>query len=206
LQFHNQINLRIFDVLVEGSLVLNDFDIFRDAPGKNIPEVATSNVFVTDGTITIDFVNVTGDPSINGIEIIYTGGGVVPSAPTVIAPTKTPTKVPTKVPSVAPASPQTGNVLYRINSGSSSQVIVPPNNLVWDPDQFVVTGIPYDNCNSTAGSIYCSGRYFQTAFGTPFRYDLPVTVSNRTYEVRLHFAEPVRLLFVHSTTRAELAI
>ena len=182
--------------------MLNDFDIFRDAPGKNVPEVATSNVFVTDGTITIDFANVIGDPSINGIEIIYTGGGVVPSAPAGIAPTKTPTKVP----SVAPASPQTGNVLYRINSGSSSQVIVPPNNLVWDPDQFVVTGLPYDNCNSTAGSIYCSGRYFQTAFGTPFRYDLPVAVSNRTYEVRLHFTEPVRLLFVHATTRAELAI
>ena len=202
-------NLRIFDVLVEGSLVLNDFDIFRDAPGKNIPEVTTSNVFVTDGTITIDFVNVTGDPSINGIEIIYTGGGVVPSAPAVIAPTKTPTKVPTKVPSTSPTkvpsiapdtapvaapTPTSDVVVSRINCGSTTSVTM--NNVTWSPDQYFASGRTYvaGICtNATAAnSIYCSSRYFQISRGTPFRYNIPVPYNNTSYQVLLHFAEQVR--------------
>ena len=173
--------------MAEGLLILDDFDIFRDAPGKFTPEIVTVNTYVTDGTINIAFTIVTGDPSINGIEVIYTGAGGAPPVPVPlpIAPTGP----------IASPTPGTGNLLYRINSGSSSQVVVPPNNLVWDPDQFVLTGIPYDNCSNLTGSIYCTGRYFQPSYGTPFRYDIPIPISNRTYQVRLHFAESVRVLF-----------
>jgi Malectin domain len=168
--------------LVEGTTVVGNFDIFRDAPGKLTPEIVTTNTYVTDGTITIDFTAITSDPSINGIEIIYST--ITPSAP-VSAPVTSP---------VTPPTAGTGNLVYRINSGSSNQVIVPPNNIVWDSDQFVLTGLPYNNCNNRTGSIYCSGRYFQSAYGTPFRYDIPIPISNRTYQVRLHFAESVRVL------------
>ena len=167
--------------------MLDNFDIIRDAPGKFTPKVITTNTYVTDGTITIDFTAVTSEPSINGIEVIYTtGSGGAPSAP-ISAPI-----TPTNAPIVSPVA-VTGNLLYRINSGSSSQVIVPPNNLVWDPDQFVLTGVPFNDCSNMTGSIYCSGRYFQPAYGTPFRYDIPIPASNRTYQVKLHFAESVRL-------------
>ena len=188
-------------------MVLDNFDIIRDAPGKFTPKVITTNTYVTDGTITIDFTAVTSDPSLNGIEVIYTtGSGGAPSAPTVPIPVPTPAQLLVPVPAPIPAAPitltnapivspvsVTGNLLYRINSGSSSQVIVPPNNLVWDPDQFVLTGLPFNDCSNMTGSIYCSGRSFQPAYGTPFRYDIPIPASNRTYQVKLHFAESVRV-------------
>ena len=119
-------NRRIFDVLVEGSIVLDDFDIFREAPGKNIPKVVTTNAFVTDGTITIDFVNVMGDPTINGIEIIHTGGSVAPSAPTVSAPTTIPTKIPTKTPTKSPTNIPTNTPLATAPVGQWIEVL--PNS------------------------------------------------------------------------------
>lgn len=170
--------------------MLDNFDIIRDALGKFTPEIVTTNAFVTDGAITIDFSVVTGDPSINGIEIIYTGINGAPSSPTAGATTS-----PIRAPTMSPVH-SSGNLIYRINSGSSSEVMVPPNNLVWDPDQFVTTGLPYDSCNNMTGSIYCTGRYFQAAYGTPFSYNIPIPISNRTYEVRLHFAESVCFTYV----------
>lgn len=87
-------------------------------------------------------------------------------------------------------------VLHRINCGSTNEAIVPPNNVVWSPDQYSAAGLSYNNCGSTTTSIYCTSRYFLTTDSAPRRYELPVTVSNRTYEVRLHFAEQVRFVFV----------
>jgi len=169
-------------VLLEGvNVTANQIDILRDAGGKNKPYVITSSaVIVTDGTITLDFVNSVGDPQINGIEVIYI-------APATAIPTRAPTRAP------LPTLP-VGNLLYRINSGSTNQVFVPPSNTVWDPDQFVATGLPYDICDSSSANtdIYCTARFFKAEYGVPFRYDIPVPASNRSYEVRLHFAEGVR--------------
>jgi Malectin domain len=197
------VNQRIFDVLVEGLLVIDNLDIIRDAPGKNVPLIVTVNPFVvTDGFATIDFTTGILEPSINGIEVIHVGTAItVPSAP-IKAPTKAPVVLPVPVPVPVPvptpvSTPITtpNNILYRINCGSANQVIVPPNNVVWSPDQYVSSGLPKNTCGNITNNIYCTSRYFQTANGAPFRYDLPVPVSNRTYEVRLHFAEQVRLNF-----------
>ena len=218
---------------------------------------APTPIWIADGTMTIDFVEIAGDPHINGIEVIYVGPpiGVPPpvtapvkiptkapvkaptkapvkaptkapvkaptkapvKAPTkapVKAPTKAPVKAPTKAPVKAPTKapvavpvkvptktpvvvpvpvPTGGNIVHRINSGSTSQVIVPPNNIVWTPDQYAVGGLPYNTCGNVTTSIYCTSRYFRTTDAAPHRYDLPIAVSNRTYEVRLHFAEQVRI-------------
>jgi hypothetical protein len=195
----------VFDVSVEGALVLDNMDIYTSAPGKNVPYVVTVNPFVVrDNNVTIDFIVGLGDPQINGIEVIY---GALPSPPTPVAipsapirpPTKAPVKapvvvpvpVPVPIPVVAPTS-TSNNILYRINCGSSNQVIVPPNNIVWGPDQYVSSGLPSNTCGNITNSIYCTSRYFLAANGQPFRYDIPIPVSNRTYELRLHFAEQVR--------------
>jgi Malectin domain len=195
----------VFDVLVEGALVIDNLDIVRDAPGKNVPFIVSVNAFVfTDGFVTIDFAVALGDPQINGIEVIYVGTGTpiaVPSA-TIKTPTKAPIKspvvlplqLPVPVPVLAPIL-KSNNIIHRINCGSSNQVIVPPNNLVWSPDQYVSTGLPKNTCGNITNSIYCTSRYFSAVNGSPFRYDLPVPVSNRTYEVRLHFSEQVRITF-----------
>ena len=151
----------MFDVLVENTVMLDNFDIFLSAPGKNVPLVVMTSsvpVFITDGTMTIDFVEITGDPHINGIEIIYVGLPIVASPPTaptapisipvpitvpvkpptkapVVVPTKLPTKqpviapVPIPVPAVVPVpTTNVGNIVHRINCGSTNQVVVPPNN------------------------------------------------------------------------------
>lgn len=218
----------MYDVFVENALWLDNFDIFLLAPGKNVPLVmsATAPILITDGTMTIDFVEMTGEPHINGIEVIYVGPPMVvapPTAPTapisipIQAPTKLPTKAPTRMPTKAPTKaplvvplplpapvpvpvpvPTTnvGNIVHRINCGSTTQVVVPPNNVVWTPDQYASGGLPYATCGNVTTSIYCTSRYFRLVDVTPYRYNLPVAVSNRAYTVRLHFAEQVRMSLV----------
>jgi PA14 domain-containing protein/Big-like domain-containing protein/malectin (di-glucose binding ER protein)/ASPM-SPD-2-Hydin domain-containing protein len=59
---------RIFDVSIEGTLVLNDFDVYA-AVGANKGVVKTFQV-TSDATLTIDFGHVTENPAIKGIEIL----------------------------------------------------------------------------------------------------------------------------------------
>ena len=127
---------------------------------------------------------------------------LVPMAAPVVVPNNATTLAPVRRP-VATAVPIAivGTIIHRINCGSTNQVIVPPNNLVWTPDHYVTNGRSYNTCHANAtattnttasSSIYCTSRYFRTIDATPYRYALPVPVSNRSYPVRLHFAEQVR--------------
>jgi Malectin domain len=75
-QYHTRANARIFDVFVEGLLVINDLDLMS-IPGGNISYVVAINSFVTDGNVTIDFVRVKDNPQINGIEV-YDNGQPIP--------------------------------------------------------------------------------------------------------------------------------
>jgi Malectin domain len=229
-QYYSSIGQRVFHVLVEGTRVLTNLDVIRDAPGMNTPLVLAlpNPVMVRDSTITIDFVEISGHPQIQGIEVIYIGPPIMaPSAPVGVVPVKapfstspltTPVKgpVPISAPRLSPLTtpvnvpvpavsapvkapiqlPTMGNTagtaLYRINCGSANQVIASPNNVVWDPDRFSTTGKSYNTCGTNTTSIYCTSRYFRTKDPSPFRYELPVTESNKWYTVRLHFAEQVR--------------
>ncbi len=60
---------RVFDVVVEGVVVLNDFDIIPEF-GHKVAGMKTIVATVTDGNLDIDFGRVIGDPLINGIEIL----------------------------------------------------------------------------------------------------------------------------------------
>jgi hypothetical protein len=183
---------------VENARILANFDIIRDAPGKNTPMVVSvRNVFyVTDSNITIDFVEITGHPLINGIEVIYIGPPILPSSPILV---QLPT--PVKVPIQSPSSTTAGKVIHRINCGSTKQVVTTPNNMVWSPDSFSTIGKSYDTCDGITSSIYCSSRYFRTEDVGPHRYNLPVTETNRLYTVRLHFAEQVLSCLEHTNER-----
>lgn len=59
---------RVFDVIIENQLVLNDYDIFADV-GANKGVVKTFTVTVTDGTLNIQFGHVVENPSVRAIEI-----------------------------------------------------------------------------------------------------------------------------------------
>lgn len=61
---------RRFDITLDGTLVLDDFDIAA-AVGHNVGTMRSFDV-TSDGTVNIDFAHVTENPLINGIEIVRT--------------------------------------------------------------------------------------------------------------------------------------
>jgi hypothetical protein len=68
------VGARVFDVLLEGVVALNDFDIFAQA-GANTALVKSFEVSVNDGTLNIQFVHGVENPKINAIEVLTSGGG-----------------------------------------------------------------------------------------------------------------------------------
>jgi hypothetical protein len=71
---HQASGLRVFDVLAEGTVRMDNFDIYAAAGYRNAHK-ATLSVTVSDGILDLDFVNVTGNPQINGIAIVSGGSG-----------------------------------------------------------------------------------------------------------------------------------
>ena len=67
----NQVGARVFDVVIDGNTVLNDYDVFADVGG--FTGVMQSFVITSDGNIDIDFGHVTQNPIINAIEVVTTG-------------------------------------------------------------------------------------------------------------------------------------
>jgi hypothetical protein len=61
---------RVFNVHIDGTAVLTNFDIFAAAGAANRAVTKAFNAAVTNGTLTIDFVHVTGDPLIAAIEVL----------------------------------------------------------------------------------------------------------------------------------------
>jgi fibronectin type 3 domain-containing protein len=80
--FHNAAGQRTFNVLINGSQVLTNFDIYATAGGQNKATVqqftATAN---SSGQIAIQFVTVVDNAQINGIEV-YPNSQGAPAAPT----------------------------------------------------------------------------------------------------------------------------
>ena len=65
-------NQRVFDVRIEGQLVLDNYDIVRRV-GAFKAVVETFEVPVEDGTLNIQFTHVKGNPKISGIEVVAQG-------------------------------------------------------------------------------------------------------------------------------------
>jgi len=74
------VGIRVFDVLMESSLVLDNLDIFAQA-GANKAFVTATPVTVADGQLTIDFLHVIQNPNLSGIEIYPVTSGAVESQP-----------------------------------------------------------------------------------------------------------------------------
>ena len=71
--------LRIFDVSINGTQVLTNFDIYATAGGMHIAVVKTFSVTVTNGTLNINFPagSVRG-PIVDGIEVLPVSSGLTP--------------------------------------------------------------------------------------------------------------------------------
>jgi hypothetical protein len=62
---------RIFNVSINGTQVLTNFDIYATAGGMNIPVMKTFNVAVTNGTLNVNFLpGSVENPKVNGIEVV----------------------------------------------------------------------------------------------------------------------------------------
>lgn len=68
-------DIRIFDILLENNLVLNDFDIYA-SHGKNVGVMKSFQV-VSDGNLDIDLKRVKQQPVISAIEIIEVKSGTI---------------------------------------------------------------------------------------------------------------------------------
>ena len=63
------VGLRVFDVMIEDELVLDDLDIYRQV-GHDAALVESFSVAVTDGQLNIEFLHEIEDPKISAIEIL----------------------------------------------------------------------------------------------------------------------------------------
>jgi hypothetical protein len=64
------VGARVFDVSIEGDIVLDNYDIFADVGGYT--GVMKSFIVESDANLDIDFGHVTENPAIKGIEILST--------------------------------------------------------------------------------------------------------------------------------------
>src|SRR5690606_13486753 len=60
---------RVFDVLAEGGLAIDNLDIFAQAGGKFIAKDFTIPVTVTDGVLNLQFTGVTENAKVDAIQI-----------------------------------------------------------------------------------------------------------------------------------------
>ena len=73
--------MRVFDVVIEGTTVLHDFDIFAAAGGKDVALDRSFQASVTDGTLNLLFSNVVENPIVSAIEAVSAeAGGAPPTA------------------------------------------------------------------------------------------------------------------------------
>jgi hypothetical protein len=100
---------RIFDVLIEGQIVLDDLDIFSEVGANAALKKSFAGVVVRDGQLNIDFTQQVENPEINGIELNASAGPVPtqtpspsPSPSPTTAPTPTTPPAPTPTPTVPP--------------------------------------------------------------------------------------------------------
>jgi N-acetylneuraminic acid mutarotase len=92
---------RVFDVRLEGVTVLDNLDIFVAAGGQNRALVREFPITVSDSAVTLEFVRLTDQPLVSGIEVI----------PLDTLPTSTPTPAPL---------PGGATALFTWNSGATA--------------------------------------------------------------------------------------
>ena len=156
---------RIFNVSVNGTQELSNFDVYQAASGANkavmeqIPATADSN-----GDITVTFSNVVDNAMVSGIAV-YSG----------TLPSPTPTPTPTPVSSLAISTGGQGAGSYVADTDYTGGTTYNTNANI---DTSGVT-------NPAPQAVYQNVRY-----GNNFSYAIPTDNPNSNYTVRLDFAEP----------------
>ncbi len=183
---------RVFNVAIEGTTVLSNFDILaQTAPNTALDRSFTVNV--SDGALNIVFTSGVDSPVVNAVEVVpattptATPTSAASPTPTSAASptptaTRTPTPTATRTPTPTPTATPSGTT-SRINSGGAT--FTDGQGRVWSADTSYSGGSTYsitaDIANTTDDPLYQTVR-----FGN-FSYN--VGVPNGSYRVTLKFAE-----------------
>jgi len=174
---------RKFNVAINGSAVLTNFDVVANSGYKKALGRSFSATANASGQIVIAFSQGSVDnPSISGIEILSQSGGATN--------TPAPSHVPTVTPqATATSTPGTGNLITAINAGGAASGSYIADTAFDSGTQFSDTSAVIDtsggfDSNPAPQSVYQSLRW-----NSAFTYSLIGLNAGTTYTVRLHWAE-----------------
>jgi len=179
---------RVFNVSVNGTQVLTNFDIFATTGGQNraIDEVF-NNIAPSGGVITITFGPASVDNAVvQAIQIIPQPGTPTSSPTGTFTPTKTgtPTFTPTNTPTYTPITLST----WRVNAGGPQYTDTKGN--VWAADENYTGGTAAVTTSAITGALPGAADqtlYQSQRYGNPFSYTFNVPAG--TYQLTLKFAE-----------------
>jgi hypothetical protein len=157
---------RVFNVSINGTQVLTNFDIFAAAGGENIANIQqfTENAN-SSGQFVISFTSVTNNALISGIEIDST----TPPPPTCTTLCIDSGSTTGSTPFVADEDFTGGSTINHANTINTSKVTNPAPAAVYQ--------------SARVGATQASG------VGAPFTYTITGLTAGSSYTVRLHFAE-----------------
>jgi len=181
---------RIFDVLIESTTVLDNFDITATAGPYTAVAVPISNVNVQDGSLDIKFKSELENAKLNGIEVL---GPAQPSQPTPLSPTP-PQPTPPQPTPPQPTPSSGGSVDIYINAGSTTPLI-DGSGITWLADNyFTASSRAYGSQKAISGladakrePLYQVERFEVGDPGRTLTYNIPVPPGK--YIVVLHWAE-----------------
>ncbi|HEY9250168.1 MAG TPA: malectin domain-containing carbohydrate-binding protein, partial [Rariglobus sp.] len=78
--FYTESAKRVFDVKAQGSIVLDDYDIYAEAGGAQTAKSETFTVTVAGGQLSLEFVAVTDEPRVNAINVKSASSGLTVAA------------------------------------------------------------------------------------------------------------------------------
>lgn len=123
---------RVFDVTIEGNLVLDNFDIYVASGGTFTAVDRSFSATVNDGVLNIVFSPVVSRPAVNAVEVVSVVASPTPT-PTPGGPTSTPTPTPMAPPTPTP-TPLPADVILVITvsgrQGTSETILVNSQGVV----------------------------------------------------------------------------
>ena len=73
--YHNDVELRLFNVSIEGQPVIGELDIFNEVGAKSAYELTINNIAVSDGSLSVELDTIVDNATISGIAVYSTDGG-----------------------------------------------------------------------------------------------------------------------------------
>ena len=180
---HTAAGQRVFNVALNGTTVLTNFDIFKDSGGQNIADDKTFSVTVTAGTLELDETASVDKATLMAI-------GIVPYVPPTPTPTSTPTSTPTgptATPTLTPTKTPTSTVT------ASPTITLTPTLTATSTPTATVTWTPTITPTPTPTSLYvnCAGpQYVSASSGITWLADQTYTAGSWGYVVGTAYSSP----------------